>query len=154
MRHYIWKIKNLILSILGRKTIGVRGIVIHDSKVLLVKHSYMPQWYHAGGGVEPGETPIKAMQRELMEEVGIKCLKSPKLFNVYHSGLENRDDYIVFYIIEHIEQVYQKCSEISASQWFSFSNLPPDISPATKRRIDEYLAMRDKSDVEVSDEKW
>lgn len=154
MRHYIWKIKNLLLSIRGRKTIGVRGIVIHDNKVLLVKHSYIPQWYHVGGGVEPGETPIQAMQRELMEEVGIKCLKPPQLFNVYYNHRENRDDYIIFYIIDHIEQTPQDCLEISAFQWFSLSDLPLDISPATQRRINEYLTRGKKFIAEVSDEKW
>ena len=37
-------------------TLGVRGLLIKDDRVVLVKHSYVPGWYLPGGGVEPGES--------------------------------------------------------------------------------------------------
>lgn len=142
MRNYLWKIKNLFLSAMGYKTVGVRTLVIKDNRVFLIKHSYMPKWYHIGGAVEKGETPVQAVQRELMEEAGIQCLDNPKLFSVYYNHRENRDDYIIFYIVQNFEQKISKSSEVSEHQWFYFSELPDDISPATKRRIEEYMDLR------------
>jgi 8-oxo-dGTP pyrophosphatase MutT (NUDIX family) len=52
----------------------VRAVVIDDAgKVLLVRpHGYADHdWALVGGGVEQGENPVQAMQRELAEELGI-----------------------------------------------------------------------------------
>ena len=47
-------------------TLGVRALVIDErNRVFLVKHSYVSGWYLPGGGVEPGETVIDALIREL-----------------------------------------------------------------------------------------
>jgi mutator protein MutT len=125
-----------------RTTIGVRALVIQNDRVLLVRHSYIPQWYHVGGAVEKGETPLQAIQRELMEEAGIQCLERPKLFSIYYSCREKRDDYIIFYIVQNVEQKISQSFEIEEHRWFNLSKLPDDISPATKRRIEEYREER------------
>jgi hypothetical protein len=36
--------------------------------------------------------------------------------------------------------------EIAQANWFLFDELPQDVSPGTKRRIDEYLGKAGKSD--------
>jgi len=77
-------IKNFVYSLLDKKTIGARALVVDNDKILLVEHTYMHGWYTIGGGVEKGETPQQTILRELLEEVGI-IAKSVKLFNVYHS---------------------------------------------------------------------
>lgn len=145
MRHILWKIKNFVLSCLPLRTIGARALVLQNDKVLLVKHSYTPGWYTIGGGVKRGETPVQAVQRELFEEVGIKCLEEPRLFNVYHNSREKRDDYIVFYLIENFAKEKVSSAEILEEQWFELHNLPVDISPATQRRIEEYRGARGAS---------
>lgn len=142
MRNYLWQIKKIILSLLGHKTVGARALVINDNKVLLVKHSYTPGWYTIGGAVEKGETPVEAVQRELFEEVGVKCLTLPKLFSVYHNHREKRDDYVVFYLVDKFEKEWVSSDEILDAQWFELQALPHDISPATQRRIDEYIGTR------------
>jgi 8-oxo-dGTP pyrophosphatase MutT (NUDIX family) len=38
---------------------------------LLVKSSYRAEWSFPGGGIEPGETPDAAAQREMDEEIGL-----------------------------------------------------------------------------------
>lgn len=148
MRSYLWQIKKIILSVFGHKTIGARALVINDDKVLLVKHSYTPGWYTIGGAVEKGETPVEAVQRELFEEVGVKCLTLPKLFSVYHNHREKRDDYVVFYLVDKFEKELVSSTEILDAQWFELHALPHDISPATQRRIDEYIGVR------KVDERW
>lgn len=148
MRKYLGRIKSLAFSLFVNKTVGARALVIHEDKVLLIKHSYAPGWYTIGGAVEKGETPIEAVQRELFEEVGIKCLALPKLFGVYHNNREKRDDYVIFYLVEKFEKEKVRSFEISEEKWFDIQNLPKDISPATQRRIEEYMERR------IIDERW
>lgn len=47
------------------------GVLIHDKagRVLLVKPSYKDGWDLPGGYVEPNETPVDAVLREVLEEL-------------------------------------------------------------------------------------
>ena len=65
-------------------TLGVRAAVFDaEGRVFLVKHSYMPGWYLPGGGVDRGETMRQALERELMEEAGIRLTGPAMLFGLY-----------------------------------------------------------------------
>nr|WP_284498351.1 NUDIX domain-containing protein [Legionella maioricensis] len=141
-------VKNIVFSLLAKRTVGVRILLIKDEKILLVKHTYQPDWYTIGGGVESGETPRQAIERELQEEVGVVLNAPPELFSVYYSRNEKRDDYIIFYIGHAGAQELVTSSEIAEQQWFPANQLPPDLSPATRRRIQEYF-----KEIEIS-ERW
>ena len=141
-----WQIKNIILSLLSKRTVGARCLLIKDGQVLLVKHTYTPKWYTVGGGVEPGESTLQAVLRELKEEVGATPNLPPEIFGVYHSTNEGRDDYIIMYVCEDFILTPVTSPEIAEISWFSFHALPEDISVATKRRIDEYLGTVPRSD--------
>ncbi len=136
------QIKNYFIKLIGIKTIGARALVIKNNQVLLIKHTYVLGWYTIGGGVGKKETPQEAIIRELFEEVGITVMESPTLFGIYYNDVEKRNDYIAFYIVENFEIIERKCFEIAEKKWFSLENLPPDITPATKRRIEEYMGIR------------
>lgn len=139
MRRWYRFSKNMFYSLLAKRTIGARILLIQDNKVLLVKHTYQPGWYTIGGGVERGESPLQAIHRELKEEVGATLTIQPHLFAVYYSQNEKRDDYVVLYVGTKCQQQNVRCAEILEQRWFDLDNLPPDITPATQRRIDEYL---------------
>ncbi len=141
-------LKNIVFSLLAKRTVGVRILLIREGNILLVKHTYQPDWYTIGGGVESGETPRQAIERELREEVGVVLNGSPELFSVYYSRNEKRDDYIIFYIGHAGAQELVTSPEIAEQQWFPINQLPPDLSPATRRRIQEYF-----KEIEIS-ERW
>jgi len=132
-------LKNIVLSLLTKRTVGVRILLINQGNVLLVKHTYQSGWYTIGGAVDPRETPRQAIERELKEEVGATLLSPPKLFSVYYSFNEKHDDYIVFYTADSCSQVDVYSPEIAEQRWFPLNALPDDITPATRQRINEYL---------------
>ena len=129
------------------KHVGVRALVLKENQVLLVKHTYMDGWYCIGGGVEKGEPPLQALQRELMEEGGIELANAPKLFGIYYNILEGKDDYIAFYICKNTHQKSPtQTFEIKEMKWFPLEKLPKALSSGTRRRIEEYLGKRVQSD--------
>jgi 8-oxo-dGTP diphosphatase len=53
------------------KRYGARGIIYReDGKVALLYKAKMNEYKLPGGGIDEGETPIKAFERECMEEAG------------------------------------------------------------------------------------
>ena len=52
---------------------GVKAILSHDGRVLLVQHTYGPRrWEIPGGGLHRGEEPIDGVRREIREELGVE----------------------------------------------------------------------------------
>lgn len=140
------KIRNCAFKVLAVKTVGARALVVNNDQVLLIKHTYQEGWYTIGGAVEKSESMRRAIFRELLEEVGLTPLEEPELFGVYHSNSEKRDDYVAFYIVKKFEMKEVYSHEIHEKKWFSLYDLPFDTTPATKRRIEEFLGQRQKSD--------
>ena len=88
------------------RTVRVRGVISHDDKFLFVQHKHDASfWALPGGKVEEGETLEAAMNRELIEELGVepkigKVLYIHQLFRGKDESMEfffeilNGDDYI------------------------------------------------------------
>jgi len=49
----------------------VRGVLIHEGRVLLCRHRGRGHRYLPGGHIEPGEPATAALVREMQEELGI-----------------------------------------------------------------------------------
>lgn len=121
-------------------TLGVRGIVLRgDGHVVLVKHTYVPGWHLPGGGVERGEPAELSLRRELQEECGVDLTGPVRLQGIYSNEPRFRGDHVLVYVAEH----WQACEcdhdgEIEAVEWFDPDRLPDDVTPATRRRLDEF----------------
>jgi 8-oxo-dGTP diphosphatase len=46
-------------------------IVLRDDRVLMVRPTYKGHWDVPGGYLEPGESPLAACRREVLEELGL-----------------------------------------------------------------------------------
>ncbi len=119
-------------------TTGVRIMLIRNAEVLLVKHSYMDQWYFPGGAVKKRERLDQAARREALEEVGA-TVGEVSLLGVYTSFLELRTDHIVVFISQDFNIVPKRDWEIAAAQFFPLDALPDDVAGGIRRRIQDYL---------------
>lgn len=124
-------------------TLGVRGLV-HDPAartVFLIRHTYVPGWQLPGGGVESGETMLESLSRELAEECNIELTGAPQLKAIYANRQASSRDHVAFYLIEAFRQTQPKLPdhEIAEAGFFSLDALPPETTPATRRRIAETL---------------
>ena len=127
-----------IFRILKPVSIGVRIMLIHDDEVLLVKHSYMDEWYLPGGGAKKKETLDQTARREAYEEVGAS-LGNLELLGIYTNFLELRTDHIAIFLCKDFILEDKKDWEIEAIKFFPLNNLPKDIAPGIHRRIEDYL---------------
>ena len=62
--------------------VGSYGVIIHDGKIALIKKArggYKGLYDLPGGGIEHDETPLEALTRELMEEIGVSIVKAELL---------------------------------------------------------------------------
>ena len=124
--------------ILRPVTIGVKVISINSvGQVLLVKNRYDKYWYLPGGGVKRGEALLDCAKREMREEVGVEISKL-KVLGVCSSFREYKSDHIILMRADIEGQRITKGLEIDQFAFFDFKVLPTDISPATKRRLEEY----------------
>jgi ADP-ribose pyrophosphatase YjhB (NUDIX family) len=120
-------------------TLGAFGMVINEAgHVFLIRHSYVSGWHLPGGGVEPGETLLTALTRELAEEGAIEVTGKPVLHGVFHNKHVSRRDHVALYIVRDYRQgVPQPNSEIVAHGYFPPDALPADVGRATHARIAE-----------------
>jgi ADP-ribose pyrophosphatase YjhB (NUDIX family) len=117
----------------------VRIILIRSNEVLLVKHSYLPYWYLPGGAVNKGENLEGAIRREIEEELE-GDLKNLSLLGVYTNFFEYKNDHIVCFVSDNFTIGNFDKKEIKTVKYFPLDQLPGDIAPGSRNRIEEYKA--------------
>ncbi len=123
-------------------TLGVRAVVLDDqSRVFLIRHTYVPGWHLPGGGVETGETALEALTRELHEEACIAIDGPPALAGIFFNQRISRRDHVLVYVIRRftVLGIKQPDREIAEAGFFPLASLPEGTTAATRRRLAEIL---------------
>jgi 8-oxo-dGTP pyrophosphatase MutT (NUDIX family) len=133
--HFYWRFSRGM-------TLGVRAAVLDEARgVLLVRHSYSNGWHFPGGGVEPGETLLAALEKELLEEGNVRLRGTPRLHGIFHNAGASRRDHVALFVVREFDWLGPKSptAEIRAAQFFALDRLPEDTTPGTRRRLGEIL---------------
>jgi len=131
--------------------LATKAVVIHKGKVLLLRRSLreiaMPSfWDFPGGRFKAGQptthtTLVKNLQREVLEETGIRKIKVDKRIHVdlLHHGIPSQLDVgLVFFVYKcdlKSSPIIQLSPEHTAYKWFSPKHLPKDLIRYQKQAI-------------------
>lgn len=122
-------------------TLGVRAAVENEAgHVFLVRHTYMSGWFMPGGGIERGEPALDALQRELVEEAGVKLVTEPSLVSVYSNHHNFPNDHVLLYRVPWGSWEPVKATsrgEIAETAWVDPATPPDGITRGTRLRLEE-----------------
>lgn len=127
-----------------RPIVAVGGVVIREARVLLIRRGQPPlegRWSIPGGILEIGETIAEGIERELMEETGIR-VRVLDLIEIYEKvlrdgGNEPRYHFVILdYTCEFVEGTARAGGDVTDTAWVSEQQLESlALTTAAKRVI-------------------
>lgn len=119
----------------------VAVIINDDGNVLLTKRNVPPfrgEWVMPGGKIDVGEPIIKALQREVYEEVGLQ-VEVEELVDVFEHVTPGEDNYhfvILFYRCRPLYcNINHNAEEVAEARWVDRKELPTFNMPDGTRFI-------------------
>jgi 8-oxo-dGTP diphosphatase len=102
------------------------GLLVKDGKILMCRRRedklYPLFWEFPGGKLEAGETPLQALQRELMEELMIVVTSAEVWFEDTMSYSNGLTYHVTFFLVREFEGEPVN-TEFNAIDWFTASEL-------------------------------
>ncbi|HXT97187.1 MAG TPA: (deoxy)nucleoside triphosphate pyrophosphohydrolase [Polyangia bacterium] len=111
----------------------VAALVREGTRILMSRRRAdqpMPgRWEFPGGKVEPGESPVAALEREVREELGCE-VEVGRIFEVVFHVYEEFDLYMLVYAVA-ITRGAPRAVEVAEIAWVEAARLPElDLLPA------------------------
>src|SRR6266581_6696309 len=121
-------------------TFGVLAIVPGEANtVLLVKTTYRERkWQLPGGFVESNESPLQALDRELLEECTLR-VETPELFGFYFKIYEQNFN-MVFTCQPTVGTPSPADPEIAEVHFFATDKLPGSLSVRQQRIVADWAS--------------
>lgn len=136
----ITKRRNIDTYEKGEYIIGVQLVIINDKNEILItkrsdKKKLLPgKWECNGGAIDAGETSIEGLEREILEELGIKIDRDKAIF--YKTVISDER--------HNIKEIYLYKENIDIER-LNFSD--EEVSDAKYVSIDEYMEMLNAGDI-------
>ena len=119
----------------GTRTLGVFAAIFdEEGRILCVRTNYaVKTWTTPGGRVEPGESPLDALRREVLEESGLE-VEPGELIGVYAKPQE--DDLVLSFRATVVGRTaWRPNDEIAELGYFGRDELPEPMSVAARARV-------------------
>ena len=143
---FAYRVRRRVMALLRWRTQGVKLLVFdREGHLLLVRHRYGRSDLHMlpGGGIARGEGAAQAAARELREETG--CIaRALMLVGRYESRTEGRRDTVFLFTARSDEAPVPDGGELAEAAFHALDDLPATLSPATRRRIQEWTGARER----------
>lgn len=114
--------------------VDVRGVVLRDDTILLVRERTDGLWTLPGGWAEVSESPREAVTREVREETGW-VVETKRVLAIYdrskhgHTPIYAYHVYKLFFECHTIERTGERARDILDVGFFTVADLPP-LSPS------------------------
>ena len=139
MQKWLWKL-------FRPNSRGVKVLLFNKAgELMLIRNSYgrSDLFVLPGGGIRPWEAPDKAALREIREELG--CLaEALQPVSTHFSDAEGKRDTIHLFAAQADGDFRADNFEVEEARFFALGALPPNISAATMRRIEERTGKRQR----------
>lgn len=117
--------------------VAVNAIIEREGMVLLARRRDIGWWNLPGGGVELYETVDEGLRRVVHEEIGVE-VEIDRLVGVYSKPQKHE---VVLTFLCHLspeqERRLQTTEEVSEVCWFLPSELPQDLLPKHRQRVED-----------------
>jgi ADP-ribose pyrophosphatase YjhB (NUDIX family) len=111
------------------------GIILHEKRILLSKRgtfngkplTEFGKWALPGGYLDPNETLVQGLKRELMEECGCE-IDDVKLLRIIDKPIrpnENKQNITFVFTANLVSQKEVTNEEVSEQNWLMLDQLPP-----------------------------
>lgn len=136
-----------------KKHFTASALILHDRRVLLVKHKKLGVWLYPGGHIEPNETPEEALIREVKEETGLN-IKIVAKRDEELSDTENdvRSLYVPYAILcERIKGKHNPHYHIDLIYLCKLDDLVPEDITSSKMELSQigWFSLEDLSDLKL-----
>ncbi len=128
--------------------VGVAALVLDDqNRVLLLKHTYRGSrpWGLPGGGLKPGESLEECVERELMEETGLKVEAEHLLSAAAHYDRRLVDMIFSCRVLPGYDlSTFKPNAEVVEARFFARDELPQGMSWGQRRLVSIALAQAEE----------
>ena len=125
--------------------VDVRGVVVEDGRVLLVREIGETSWTLPGGWADVGETPSQAVEKEVLEEAGV-TVRAARILGVYDRDFRGRSQWPA-----HVYKLYVLCERVAGTpagdgveteeaSFFAELELPPLSVKTPTQHLHDVLA--------------
>ncbi|MDQ7735761.1 NUDIX domain-containing protein [Halomonas sp. SpR1] len=129
--------------------LGAFAVILDDvSRVLLAHRTDFDTWNLPGGKVEYLETPWQAVEREVLEEVGL-TVRVDHLAGVY--SMPERETVAFTFLCTSTGGAISLSGEADDIRWFNSNDLPSNTLPRHVERIMDALHINSATLLRVQD---